>query len=544
MSTVAKKQKVSTGVDGGDEGGCDSNSTVDILAELMERNMHHVLEAIVAHLDFQSILKMFQVCRKWNASLSTPALNPWQSLLKVRMRTKPLFKRACDLNDWTKYIMSSDPMHFQRIKYIAYVGIFISEKQRVLRGTWEKRLDQGDYGLGSYTMITTERLEKYSYRTTKVMADWLFGCNDKVLAWNLSHPGTMRLRSMKPKKVFYLPSPLESEDKPERKDYITTITSNSEFKPWEKLEQVAVACRSKAEDDRSHYFVIWSFETCAVLHKMSREHEIVNLKLDSDIFVVVRRERELEPLSGLCKTESKRLIIEVYDKDHQITQQFEHTCALNHFITGDKIFLKSMSHLSNDQTLHCYEQQGHQLNHSELSLGRFCPSFSQFFGNTMATIVTTKLDNGWSTKYILSDVADSNNNPTSVLEVDLLSGEVDLKLCNNSIQISSECLTNSPAKPVHAWSSPIEDILSESGRAELLHEFNRASVTRDEANEYEGEITFYVYRYGIVPSSPTFIVTKAVQDETIDEYHGPKPSQEPPTKIHVIDLRAVRSASQ
>jgi len=242
---------------------------MDIVTSLIERNLDHAVEGIVCHLDFQSILAMHKVCTIWNDFL-TLSINPWQVMLKQRMKTNPSFEKACDLNDWTKYIMTPDPVHRQRIKYIAYVGTFISEKQRLLRESFD--------GCVSNCHGSTSEFTLNEEGEVRAIDGWWFVANNRISAWSFSAPDAMR-----PEKVFQLPDPVTSSrlhpmtsQTIVAADRIDVFTTDNEFKPWKKLVLVAAGCTSDHARTgyQPHYWVVWSFETSAVLRRIPSQHEI------------------------------------------------------------------------------------------------------------------------------------------------------------------------------------------------------------------------------------------------------------------------------
>ena len=105
---------------------------MDIVNKLHKRGIYDALEIIVGNLPFQTLLKMHYVSKDWLQLMKE--IHVWKLMLRQRYRSRPDYKKTCDLAGWTKYILegvrewTSD--HSDRLKYIAYVSIHC-RKQRL-----------------------------------------------------------------------------------------------------------------------------------------------------------------------------------------------------------------------------------------------------------------------------------------------------------------------------------------------------------------------------------------------------------------------------
>jgi len=295
----------------GDTAQSESNSNgnayhtgikVNIISELFKKGLSQVAEVIIGHLDFQSILKMHKVCTDWSQFLKSE-VNPYQVILKRRIETRSIFKQACHLNNWTKYIMSSDPSHYQRIKHMAYIGTYISEKQRLSRSMAGRNKREPDFVLNQ---SDDER------KIVKEMRGKLFvAASAKIAVWNLSQP-----TAKQPEKVLEIDlsgtgSPKTDQDKTEVE--IEQLTTNSEYQPWEEIKMVAAGVKfSNHEDDDEFenfeddgYFgesmwYVWNYETSQVIRTgYTWNIDIEDLRLDSKHLIVCTGEEvELEQGPG------------------------------------------------------------------------------------------------------------------------------------------------------------------------------------------------------------------------------------------------------
>ena len=92
---------------------------MDIFSELYKRGMWEALELVLGNVPFQSRLKMHYVSKEWLQILrSEPYL-----ALRHRHRSFPEYKKLCDQQGWTRYIMGAydgTADHAHRLKYIEY----------------------------------------------------------------------------------------------------------------------------------------------------------------------------------------------------------------------------------------------------------------------------------------------------------------------------------------------------------------------------------------------------------------------------------------
>jgi len=257
------------------------DAKVDIISELCWRNIYHAVEIIVEHADFQSIVKMRKVCKEWLRVIDS--FNPWQKMLRRRLKDNPDFKKASDLLDWTKYIMSSDPAHRERVKYIAYVGTYLNEKQRILRrsGGEDESLLKFELDVSSYTNTSI-----------KEMGGWLFvmdvdtmdqSCSN-ILAWDLS----CKIYPEYAHKVFEAP---DLEDI-ELQSKIICFSGNNESEPWLDIKIVAAGVvyskDSATIEDNINMWIVWDFETEDVLHMYQTNDILIkDISLCSN-FIVTR----------------------------------------------------------------------------------------------------------------------------------------------------------------------------------------------------------------------------------------------------------------
>jgi len=342
----------------------------------------------------------------------------------------------------------------------------------------------------------------------------------------LTHTDTMR--SIGPMRKLKL----DSQD-----DLVVAITSCCEFKPWKKPELVAAAAASANCHGlppciaMNHYFVIWSWSTGTLLHKVERDHCILDMKFESSVFVVVlKRGRE-------------RRIIEVFSRcNYELLQRFEHSDCTKHFFNEDKIFVLCWP-ADGRSLVHRYEEQAELLQRSEHLVDRKCPRAAvESFGNVIGGEV--RRPDG-SLQFVLREVLSSTNNnlrrkKTVAFDLEVeedLAVAVGMRWTNNSLQIRSDFYSPSPAKSVHVWTSPIEDLLSASGQSHLRYESKRMDLTYREQS-VAAMPGHFDYRYDVVPSPAWYIVTEAVPDQNVVPVGREQPLvPPPPVKISVIDLR-------
>ena len=94
---------------------------MDIFSELYRRGMSEALELVLGNVPFQSRLKMHYVSKDWLQILRG---EPYLAL-RHKHRSCPEYKKLCDRQGWTQYIMgtydaTADNAH--RLKYIEYAS--------------------------------------------------------------------------------------------------------------------------------------------------------------------------------------------------------------------------------------------------------------------------------------------------------------------------------------------------------------------------------------------------------------------------------------
>jgi len=119
------------------------DSRINIISELSNRNMGHVLKLIIGQLDFQSILRMQYVCKEWLQLLKW--INPWKVILEKKMRRNPKFKASMDFFKWSQLIRSPDSEnYYERVKALAYVGFHCWFAGRIIPMDLLDRIDNID----------------------------------------------------------------------------------------------------------------------------------------------------------------------------------------------------------------------------------------------------------------------------------------------------------------------------------------------------------------------------------------------------------------
>lgn len=80
------------------------NVTMDILAELYQRSLLDIIEALVCYVGYEGVCAMFQVSQSWRHILLS--LGSWPRFVDVLLKKNAHLKHLCQLNGWDQYVPS------------------------------------------------------------------------------------------------------------------------------------------------------------------------------------------------------------------------------------------------------------------------------------------------------------------------------------------------------------------------------------------------------------------------------------------------------
>jgi len=531
------------------------DTRVDIISELCKRNIEHAIDIIVENSDFQSIVRMRQVSKEWKRIVDSYD-NPWQMMLMKRLKDNPDFKKAADLFDWTKYITSSEPKHIERVKYIAYMGTYISEKQRILRRSG-----------GEDESALKLELDISSFSTVKEMGGWLFVIDSdgsdafrKLMAWDLS----CKNLTSDPQKAFGTPlSPHYSQlFQRHMEGRIYCYTSNSENEPWRPLETVVAGCYiydgsdsdnsdsdSKSDsdsnsnhsgsdndsrdstDDGVNCFIVWDFHTGDILRLVKTGiADISRIGMDTVLshqFYAAVTQREQYGLYD----------VSIYDAELDHVRLLCTPDRLSDFFVDDgKIYVMErnlMYRLRYDilppvESMH--DMSGHIFD--DRSSGWLC----QIFGNLALAHVYGGGQKSES-HYKLFDISDPEN-PECLVNKGFdrgQNGEMPrLSLIRNGLLLMSDKVVPFPLEDVFSgYRKGIFDAKCAKLEAEVRYTHGSDQKPRKTGGEC------YTQQLEPGSSTPTFIVTRQRREKTNGQ-SNPWLGGTPHLTINVIDLRKVK----
>jgi len=479
---------------------------IDIISELCKRNIEHAIDIIVENADFQSIVRMRRVSKEWKRIIDSYD-NPWQMMLMKRLKDNPDFAAASDLLDWTRYIISSDPKHTERVKYIAYIGTYITEKQRILRRS------------GNDDNTSSLKPDLSESAMIKEMGGWLFVAQrGEISAWDL----TSGVDTEYPQKVF-TPPRLDHEDRfisdlipPEYSaDFahvkivptITCFTSNSESEPWKEMKLIAIGCDydlpvSSLTIGVGQYWIVLDFDTGAVIHQSDNHHlTFDSIALDSNYLVTLGS----TPCDDIVK-------MSIYNTNYELIRDHEgHNCD---FIMDDGIIYV----ITDDEFFMLTRDNGH---FTETVLERYIfGTVSQIFGYVaLETFETGK------SSFALLDIWDFTD-PMLILDKEFVKGKMKqsprLSLLRNGLLLLSDQVMPFPLEDLHGgYRRGIFDVKCDKPEG-VHHMSSSEEKTRD--SDGEGYIQLME-----IKSSPTYVVTRQ------DAGRGQG------SALKIIDLRKVKS---
>jgi len=499
---------------------CDKK--VDIFSELCKRNIEHAIDIIVENADFQSIVRMRQVSKEWKRIIDSYD-NPWQMMLMKKLKDNPDFAAASDLLDWTRYIISSDPAHHARVKYIAYMGTYITEKQRMLRRS----------GGQDESALKLELNMSTSVPSVKEMGGWLFVNDRKLSAWDLS---CERLQK-EPQKTFEAPLspwPYFEWAQEQLEGWICCFTSNAEAEPWQTLKTVAAGCGYWDEKGMADCYIVWDFNTGEVLRRVKSDNkELDRIRMDTSLIATVNRGRhdgmwhmsiynnELEFIRGLCAFPDSHYSLLIDDKKvYVVALAIEHEQQLWLPIRREIYrFSYDGQHPSGPSEESLHDIPDH------LTENLVCFRISKIFGNLALAKGYVEPRNGLrdQTQYKLLDIHDLDD-PECISNKVFVRGknreEPGLHLLRNGLLLVSDKVVP----------FPLEDVLSGyrkgifDSKCAQLEGVPHSDGSDQETRETDGE---GYAQLEAKSSSPTFIVTTESTGET-------------KLKITAIDLRKVK----
>jgi len=533
------------------------DTRVDIISELCKRNIEHAIDIIVENADFQSIVRMRQVSKEWKRIVDSYD-NPWQMMLMKRLKDNPDFKKAADLFDWTKYITSSDPKHIERVKYIAYMGTYISEKQRILR-----RSDGEDE-----SALKLELDVDISSSSVKEMGGWLFVCNydgsqgkRKIMAWDLSRKNL----TTDPQKAFVTPlSPYSELFRCQREGYIGCYTSNSENEPWRPLETVAAGCwihdgsvsdsdsnsssssdsdsnsnhsgsdndSRDSTDDGVNCFIVWDFHTGDILRLVKTGiTDISRIGMDTVLshqFFTAVTQREQYGLYD----------VSIYDTELDLVRVLCTPDKVSDFFVDDgKIYVMErnlMYRLRYDilppvESMH--DMSGHIFG------DRGSGWIGQIFGNLALAYVYAYTAGVRETHYKLFDISDPEN-PECLVNKGFDRGQngemPGLSLIRNGLLLMSDKVVPFPLEDVF---SGYRKGIFDAKCAKLEAEVQYTHGSDQKPRKTDG--VCYAQQLEPGSSTPTFIVTRQRREKRNGQ-SNPWLGGTPHLTINVIDLRKVK----